>query len=101
MICANYPEFEVLSFTGEEWYQIKLRKASKDAAIKAVAEKLGISLSDIAAFGDDHNDIDMLRSVGYGIAAANAIPEAKAAAKYVCGDCDKDGVARWIEENVL
>jgi Cof subfamily protein (haloacid dehalogenase superfamily) len=100
-ICANYPEFEVLNFTGESWYQIKSRKASKEAAITAVAEKLNIPLSDIAAFGDDHNDIDMLRSVGYGVAVANAIPEAKAAAKYECGDCDEDGVARWIEVNVL
>jgi hypothetical protein len=49
MICANYPEFEVLSFTGEEWYQIKSRKASKEAAIKAVAERWenGTGLPDI------------------------------------------------------
>jgi Cof subfamily protein (haloacid dehalogenase superfamily) len=100
-ICANYSDFEILNFTGENWYQIKSRKASKKAAISAVAEKLNISPSDIAAFGDDHNDIEMLRSVGCGVAVANAIPEAKAAAKYECGDCDNDGVARWIEENLL
>ncbi|GHV12706.1 haloacid dehalogenase [Clostridia bacterium] len=100
-IYANYPEFEVINFTGEDWYQIKSHKASKEAAIRAVAEKLNISLSDIAAFGDDHNDVDMLRAVGYGVAVANAIPEAKAAARYECGECDEDVVARWVEENVL
>jgi hydroxymethylpyrimidine pyrophosphatase-like HAD family hydrolase len=34
------------------------------------------------------------------LAVANALDEVKAAADYVCGDCDEDGVARWIFENV-
>ncbi|MCL2497360.1 MAG: hypothetical protein FWF06_01945 [Symbiobacteriaceae bacterium] len=32
---------------------------------------------------------------------ANAAPPAKAAAGYHCGDCDEDGVARWLAEQVL
>jgi hydroxymethylpyrimidine pyrophosphatase-like HAD family hydrolase len=31
---------------------------------------------------------------------SNAIDECKVVVDYVCGDCD-DGVAKWIEENVL
>jgi ribosomal protein S18 acetylase RimI-like enzyme len=42
----------------------------------------------------------MLRECGVGVAVANAIDEAKAAADYICDDCDNDGMAKWLEENV-
>jgi hydroxymethylpyrimidine pyrophosphatase-like HAD family hydrolase len=43
----------------------------------------------------------MLSHCGVGIAMSNAIPKCKAAADQICGDCDDDGVARWIEGNLL
>jgi HAD superfamily hydrolase (TIGR01484 family) len=77
------------------------KDARKINAVSTVAAEFGISLSDVAAFGDDYNDIEMLRDCGIGIAVENAINEAKAVANYICGDCDNDGVAKWLEENVL
>ncbi len=59
------------------------------------------SLSEIAAFGDDLNDIDLLNSAGIGTAMDNALAETKAAAYYICGDCDNDGAAKWLKANVL
>ena len=53
------------------------------------------------AFGDDYNDIEMLRDCGIGVAVANAIPEVKTAADYICDTNDNDGVAKWLEERVL
>jgi len=53
------------------------------------------------AFGDDWNDIELLRNCGTGIAVANALNEAKAVADYVCASNDEDGVAKWLEEYVL
>jgi hydroxymethylpyrimidine pyrophosphatase-like HAD family hydrolase len=35
------------------------------------------------------------------VAVSNAIPEVKAVASHVCGDCDEDGVSQWLEENVV
>jgi 5-amino-6-(5-phospho-D-ribitylamino)uracil phosphatase len=80
---------------------IMSRRATKYNAIQFLSEKYEIPLSYIAAFGDDYNDIEMLRECGVGVAVANALDEVKAAADYICGDCDNDGVARWIEGNVL
>jgi hydroxymethylpyrimidine pyrophosphatase-like HAD family hydrolase len=74
---------------------------TKASGIKYIADYFSISLSEVAAFGDDYNDVDMLRECGAGVAMSNAIDECKAAADYICGDCDDDGVARWLEENVL
>lgn len=77
------------------------RSATKLNGIRLLAEEYGVGLSEIAAFGDDYNDIDMLRECGVGVAVANALPEVKAAADEVCGSNEEDGAARWIRENVL
>ncbi|MCL2539288.1 MAG: Cof-type HAD-IIB family hydrolase [Oscillospiraceae bacterium] len=75
--------------------------ARKLNAVREVAKHFGLPLSEVAAFGDDFNDVEMLRECGFGVAVANAIPEAGAAARFTCGDNDCDGVAGWIEKNVL
>lgn len=77
------------------------KNATKSLAVKLVANHFNIDLSEIAAFGDDYNDIGMLQECGIGVAVANALAEAKAAADYICDSNDSDGVARWIQENIL
>jgi len=76
------------------------RKATKWAAIQLVASHFDIQAEEIVAFGDDYNDIDMLRECGIGVAVANAIDEAKAVANCICDTNGNDGVAKWIEENI-
>ena len=77
------------------------RNATKSLAIAELSERWSIYQNEIIAFGDDLNDIDMLEYVGISIAMDNALDEVKAVADYFCGDCDDDGVAKWLEENVL
>jgi Cof subfamily protein (haloacid dehalogenase superfamily) len=77
------------------------KDARKRNAINALAMRFGMSLSEVVAFGDDHNDVEMLRECGIGVAVANAIDEAKAIADFVCETNDDDGVARWIEKRIL
>jgi len=77
------------------------RHATKWDAVQTIAAHFGIKTAEIAAFGDDFNDILMLRGCGVGVAVANAIDEAKAAADHICGANDEDGVARWLEEHIL
>ena len=57
---------------------------------------LQLSPDEIAVFGDDFNDIGMLRLCGRGIAMENAIAEVKQAADEICLSNEQDGVARWI-----
>jgi len=77
------------------------KDATKANAAAALAKLWGIPMSEVAAFGDDYNDAEMMRECGIGVAVTNAVPEIKAASNYLCGDCDEDGVARWIEGNIL
>ncbi|AZQ42833.1 Cof-type HAD-IIB family hydrolase [Nonlabens ponticola] len=60
-----------------------------------------ISIREVAAFGDNYNDIEMLRDAGYGVAVENARPEVKAVANDVTLHHKKDGVALWLEDNLL
>ena len=77
------------------------RDASKIKAIELLARLYGMEMDEIVCFGDDHNDIEMLRACGRGIAVGNAIEEVKQAADEITLSNDEDGVARWIEENLL
>jgi len=77
------------------------KNARKLNAVKEIADHYGLTLTDTVAFGDDYNDVEMLRDCGIGVAVDNAIDECKAVAKHICGDCDEDGVAKWLEGNVL
>ena len=77
------------------------KNARKRNAVIETAEYFNVSLSDIVAFGDDYNDIEMLRECGIGVAMENALDAVKAVAKYICDTNDNDGVAKWLEENVL
>ncbi|MBQ8953043.1 MAG: HAD hydrolase family protein, partial [Clostridia bacterium] len=73
------------------------RQATKTSAIRLLAARWGIAMEEVAAFGDDYNDIDMLRACGVGVAVENALAEVKAAADAVCPSNEEDGVARWLE----
>ena len=77
------------------------KEATKAKAVAELARLWGISPSEIVAFGDELNDLDMLAYAGTGVAMGNGLDEVKAVADYVCGTNDNDGVARWLEENVL
>ena len=88
-------------YRGEKWYAFMPAASGKTTAIKALAETSGISLEDTVAFGDDLNDIEMLKLCGTGIAVANAIPEVQESADEITFSNDEDGVAEWLADHCL
>ena len=84
-----------------KWYMIMANNAKKSNAVRCLAEYFGISLAQVAAFGDDHNDIEMLQQCGIGVTVANAIIEAKSVANHTCDTNESDGVAKWVMTNIL
>ena len=78
--------------------EISDQHCGKHTGVQAIAQELGLAPSQIAAFGDGDNDVDMLQYVGCGIAVANASPACLAAADKITGHYDKDGVAAAIYE---
>ena len=57
----------------------------------------GLESSEIMAFGDGDNDIDMLKFAGIGVAMGNAGDAVKAAADYVTASVDDDGIEKALE----
>ncbi len=66
---------------------------SKGHAVEVLADHLGISLDEIAVFGDSENDVSMLQAVPHSVAVRNASHEAMAAANYRIGLSADDAVA--------
>jgi len=100
-IAAPFPSVSIMRFTGERIVRFADKAATKWEGIKAVAAYTGVDLKNIAAFGDDISDIEMLKNCGIGVAVDNAIPAAKAVADFICGSHDEDGVAQWLEERCI
>ena len=81
--------------------QIMHKDATKAKATAALANIWGIDPSNIVAFGDDFNDMDMLDYAGVSVAMGNALDRVKAVADYICDTNDNDGMAKWLDENIL
>ena len=94
-------KLDYLPFSDIPWYKFSKSGATKERAIEALCAHLKINPSQIAAFGDDFNDIGMLKLCGKGIAMKNAIPEVQKVADEVCESNENDGVGKWIEEKLL
>lgn len=88
-------------YRGERWYAFLPKGSGKTAAIEALSQLSDITLEDIVAFGDDSNDVEMLKLCGKGVAVANGVPEAVAAADEVTLSNDENGVAQWLRKNCL
>lgn len=71
--------------------------ASKWSGLLGVANGLGINAGEIAAIGDDNNDLAMIQHAGIGIAMGNAVPDVLAAADHVTASNAEDGAALAIE----
>jgi hypothetical protein len=77
------------------------KRATKGQTLRWLAEQEGIKPEEIIAFGDGHNDLDMIIYAGLGVAVANARPEVIKAADLVTASNVDDGVAEVIERYVL
>lgn len=100
-IVTDFPELRYQGYTDSALITFLHINARKGLAFSSIMKQLNLSPAEVIGFGDDHNDIEMLRECGVGVAVANAIIECKAVADFICDTNDNDGVAKWLEENVL
>lgn len=66
---------------------------SKGSAVKVLARELGITLDEVATFGDSENDLAMLEAVPNSVAVANASEEIAAVTRWHIGASADDAVA--------
>ena len=99
-IQAAFPDV-CMSYIGGDLLLIPPAGVTKMTGLAHLAKHAGIKPKNIIAFGDSLNDLAMLAGVPNSVAPANARQEVKVAAKHICGPAEEDGVAKWIEQNLL
>ncbi|MDR1605843.1 MAG: Cof-type HAD-IIB family hydrolase [Streptococcaceae bacterium] len=94
-IVANFPE---LAATRSNPYSVDLitKGNSKLKGIEKVGQQLGFILSEVMAFGDSDNDLEMLAGVGIGVGMGNATSAVKKVASYVTDNNNSDGIAKAL-----
>ncbi len=93
-------DFDVHISEGSLWMLMN-PQANKETALNVIADYLATPLSQIVSFGDDLVDIAMLQRSGTGVAVANSNQEVLKIADEICPSNNDDGVAQWIEQNLL
>ena len=84
------------------YIEIAHRDISKLTAIEVLLEDhFKTPMSEVVAFGDNYNDIEMLKAVGTGVAVANAKPEVLEIADIVTQAGKENGVANYIKKHIL
>ena len=73
----------------------------KLASLQELSQTSGILLEQMACVGDDLPDLPPIRSVGFGVAVADAVDEVKQAADYVTAGKGGKGAVREVIEYIL
>ena len=82
--------------------EIANAEAGKGAALKWLAEEyMGLSRTEVLAFGNADNDLDMILYAGKGLAVSNSPCHVLEQADQVIGDNKEDAVARYLEQCFL
>lgn len=95
--CKKYPDFSFVITGGGRMCDITLKGINKGKGLEMLCEYLGIELKDCLAFGDDANDIEMIKMAGIGVAMGNSLPIVKENADYVALDSDQLGVVHTLK----
>ncbi|MBR6767261.1 MAG: HAD-IIB family hydrolase [Clostridia bacterium] len=81
--------------------ELMMPGVDKALAVRYFAEREGISLDNVMAFGDQTNDLPMLDAVGWPVAMENGEDCVKARARIIAPHHDEGGVGQVIERYVL
>ena len=85
--------------SGTELLVIQDKDSTKSAATRKLASLLGRTVDDVIAFGDQVNDIALLKESAWGVAVSNAATELKLAADEICEANTEGGVVLWLERS--
>lgn len=82
-------------------FDIMNKNGNKGQGIRILLKTLNIPVSQTMCFGDYVNDFDMFKECDITIAMGNAIDELKKIADYITLTNDADGVATFLEKELL
>lgn len=84
--------------SGLDMAEIAAAGVSKSAGLEIVCQRYGIAATDVVAFGDGLNDVEMLQWAGHGVAMSNASDTVRDVADRIAPSNEEDGVAVVVEQ---
>ncbi|MFC3928248.1 Cof-type HAD-IIB family hydrolase [Streptococcus caprae] len=93
-------EFPMLTVTRSSPYSADLisKNQSKLKGIERVGQYFGFDKSEVMAFGDSENDLEMLAGVGLGVAMGNGRAEVQERAQYTTDTNNNDGISKALAQ---
>lgn len=86
------------SFSAPFYFEATAKGVHKGSALTDLAAARGLDVAASVAFGDNGNDLPLIRTAGLGVAMGNAIPEVLEAADRVTASHDEEGIAAVLME---
>ncbi|MBE6902010.1 MAG: HAD family phosphatase [Ruminococcaceae bacterium] len=90
-----------IQVSGPIWMDVMAAGVSKGSALKKLTQHLGISRSEVMAFGDYYNDTDMLQTAGVSFAMANGNDYIRSICDHIADTNNNGGVTKAIREFAL
>lgn len=84
--------------TTSNYIDVTGQNVNKGTGVERLLDKYNLSASEVAAFGNNYNDLAMLKLADLGVVTANAPQEIKEKADMVTKSNEEDGVAKALEE---
>lgn len=100
--CSDY--FEKFSdrmqvcTSGDHWMDLARKGTNKGDALEEVKRLYNLKDDEVMIFGDQMNDLEMMKCGYYSYAMENAIDEVKEAARFTAGKNTENGVLEKIKE---
>ena len=87
-----------INISGEKWLDINSPEATKGGAVRYIQNELRVTPAETVVFGDNFNDISMLKCADRSYAPAGSAPEVRAAARYEVDSYKEDGVLQVLKQ---
>ncbi len=98
-LCREFgDEFMIAQHHDDMEADINIKGVTKASGIEHVIGYIGVDIKDTYAFGDDSNDVQMMNTVGYGIAMTPHSHLLDGIVKKVAGGVDNGGIYNSLKE---
>ncbi len=85
-------------FSEPDYLEVLHTGASKFTALQALCGLIDVDMAGVLAFGDNENDLEMVRDCGVGVAVETGHDTVRQAARFTCPGPQDEGVAAWLSE---
>lgn len=100
-LIKKYGDRLKVTLSGSQWVDIMCPEVNKGNAVRLLQESLKIRPEETLVFGDQLNDVEMMRQAYYSFAVANARPETIKAARFLADENIRDGALKIMRMFVI